>query len=162
MKPSYFSVSDQQSRLRDAALSWVGTPFHANGRVKGPNGGVSCVGLVYAISLEIGLIAEGEINLPDAPIAWHNHNDFSLLADFFRSPEVRSRIKRMPDKDHYEVGDLITLKVKRAEHHLCWLIEENKVIHCHMKKGVMVSHLKNLEALIEGVYRINLEWEDGE
>ena len=154
MRKAFFSVHENQTRLREAAISWVGTPFHENGRVKGPNGGVSCIGLIYAISREIGLIQEGEVDLPNTPIAWSAHNDFSLLSEFLRGPQVRDRVKHYDLEDGLKTGDLITLKIKRTEHHLCWLIEPDKLVHCHRKKGVMISDIEVFKPLMKDLYRI--------
>jgi hypothetical protein len=152
----YFCVSSAKSRLKASADSWVGTPFHANGMVKGPNGGVNCVGLIYAMSVEIGLIEEGEVYMPsEIPMHWHEHNEMSLLGDWFRSPQVRDHIKRIDLEDGLMTGDLLALKIKKCEHHLCQMIDEDHLIHCHRKKGVMVTSLEDVKQFLgTGIYRI--------
>lgn len=150
----YFSDSERTTVLKTAAQSWVGTPFHPKSQVKGRFGGVSCVGLIHGIAIEIGLIEQGEIDLPAGPIAWHQHNDMSLLSEFFRSPQIRGRVKRLEVEDGLQVGDLLPFKLKRTENHLSWLIDDTHVIHCHRKKGVMVSSLRDVMPFINGLYRI--------
>lgn len=151
----YFALAENRDRLRKVALSWLGTPFHAQGRVKGPSGGVSCVGLIYLMAVEIGLITADEIEFPPAPVGWPQHHEISLLGEFFRSPEIRQHVKRVDLEDGLMVGDLIPLKIKLAEHHLCQVIDEKHVIHCHRKKGVLISSIVNIESFMGGgIYRI--------
>jgi hypothetical protein len=151
----YFSVSVNQSRLKEEALSWVGTPFHANGFVKGKNGGVSCVGLIYRIAIEIGLITEIEVAPPTGPIAWHQHNEHSLLNEFFRTPKIRKNLKIIEFEGGVMTGDLLPLKVGKTENHLSQFIDEDHVIHCHRKDGVIVSSLVDIHKFIgTKLYRI--------
>ena len=155
MKTPFFSVPSHQTRLREAALSWVGTPFHEHGAVKGPAGGVSCVSLVYALSLEIGIIKDGEIDIPKTPINWHKHNDVSLLGKFFRRSEIKNHIRRKDIEDGLLIGDLIPIEVGFSDHHLAMLISEDEIIHCHRIKGVLTTSLENVKELLTGsVYRI--------
>ena len=59
MKADFFAV-DQEARakLRAACDSWLGTPFRERSKVKGPLGGVDCVGFVACVFREIGAISE--------------------------------------------------------------------------------------------------------
>lgn len=156
-KESFFSVSENRSRLSEIAVSWVGTPFHANGVVKGLNGGVSCVGLVFGIGVELGLVQDQEIELPEGPVAveWHRHNETSLLNEFFRSPNIRRHIKLVDlEEDNLQVGDLITFKIDQTENHLGWLIDADHIIHCHRRKGVLVTSMIDIKPLFSTAYRI--------
>lgn len=154
MSDPYFSVMGNQSRLKVAAFSWAGTPFHSNGGVRGPCGGVSCVRLILELAIDSGAVTEGQIQLPDTPIDWHMHNDISLISDFFRSMKLKKLVKRFNVEDGLMVGDILILKVKRTEHHLAQLIDPVRIIHCHRKKGVMVTALDQVISMVSGVYRI--------
>ena len=154
----FFSVSENRSRLSEIANSWVGTPFHANGCVKGPNGGTSCVGLVYGVAAELGLVSEdNEIELPEGPVAveWHKHSETSLLNEFFRSPKIRKHLKLVDtEHDTLEIGDLLAFKIDGIEHHLGWLIDELHVIHCNRRKGVVIASFLDLKPIFSSAYRI--------
>jgi cell wall-associated NlpC family hydrolase len=53
------TVSVEEAAQRAAvcaeARSWIGTPYHHMGRVKGPVGGVDCAQLVWAVFFNCGL-----------------------------------------------------------------------------------------------------------
>ncbi|MGA7577862.1 MAG: hypothetical protein WBW52_06860 [Desulfobaccales bacterium] len=48
--------SGQRQAVLAEAESWIGTPFHHQGRVKGPQGGVDCAMLLLEVFLAAGVI----------------------------------------------------------------------------------------------------------
>lgn len=37
------------------AKRWIGTPFHHQARVRGPHGGVDCIGLIAGVAVALGI-----------------------------------------------------------------------------------------------------------
>ena len=51
-------VGDPDGLIAQAALTWIGTPFHHQARgPKGPGGGTDCIGLLVGVAQELGLVA---------------------------------------------------------------------------------------------------------
>jgi cell wall-associated NlpC family hydrolase len=101
--PSYFDDPIAAQKLRTEALSWLGTPWReyyqdkiAEGRaelaaagidiskldVKGPGGGIDCVGLVSEIFSRIG--ATPQWNFPRSPADYQSHSLGDKILDWLR------------------------------------------------------------------------------
>jgi NlpC/P60 family putative phage cell wall peptidase len=44
-----------RAQIVTAARSFLGTPFHHCGRLKGPSGGIDCIGLLTGVCAELGI-----------------------------------------------------------------------------------------------------------
>ncbi|MFZ0051758.1 MAG: hypothetical protein WAK96_08260 [Desulfobaccales bacterium] len=101
--------SAQRQAVLAVAESWIGTPYHHQGRVKGRQGGVDCAMLLLEVFREAGLIKN------DNPISyyspqWHLHRGEekylqTILA--FGGREIASPLH----------GDLAMWKIGRAYSH---------------------------------------------
>jgi len=49
------------------ARTWIGTPWHHQGRLKGPGGGVDCVGLLVGTAQNCGVALEDVTDYPRRP-----------------------------------------------------------------------------------------------
>lgn len=153
MKTPFFSVSSNKSRLKEVSSSWVGTPFHSRSAVKG--GGIDCVSLVFEICVELGVVQRDQFMIPHGLTNWNKHNNHSLLDQFFRSDRVKGLLKRKDVEDGIMIGDLVPLKTDKSVHHLAMAIDEDHLIHCHRKKGVMTVSIADVEKfLTNSIYRI--------
>jgi cell wall-associated NlpC family hydrolase len=65
------SESEERQRVVNIARSWVGTPYHTGGRVKGRNGGVDCLTVIAEVFAEACLLPK--IPIPYYPPDWHLH-----------------------------------------------------------------------------------------
>lgn len=63
--------AEQRARVVGVAVSYIGTPYHTGGRVKGKQGGVDCLTFIGAVFEEAGLV--GRIDIPYYPADWHLH-----------------------------------------------------------------------------------------
>ena len=116
----YYSTPERIAELDRQARLWMGTPFRAGSSVPGPQGGVDCVGLAAAIHMATG--AAPAVAFERRPLDWHLHHDSSAILDFFRSPEIRAKLRRVESYEGYRHGDLLTVRVGLCEHHLgTWL-----------------------------------------
>ena len=92
--------ADEAARLRVAALSWIGTPFHPKASVK--NVGVGCIELVVASYVEADLLPTFHLGYPWG--FWQNRADdefFAALMSYFRV---------VPPP--WEIGDALTFRKK--------------------------------------------------
>ncbi len=68
-------MTDQEARERAAVVTearrWLGTPYHHEARVKGPQGGVDCAQLLIGVFSAVGLIEPPAIE--HYPPDWHLH-----------------------------------------------------------------------------------------
>tara|TARA_R110000772_G_scaffold83288_5_gene176126 strand:+ start:1452 stop:1922 length:471 start_codon:yes stop_codon:yes gene_type:complete len=152
MIADFFSVSNR-SRLREVSSSWVGTPFHSHGAVKGR--GVSCIFLIEEILIEVGAIERGEFKLPHGLISWGRHNEESLIEGFMIEPEVRKHLRRVDIEEGIAPGDIVPMRIERTIHHLGLAIDGTHLIHCHRKKGVMIDSFEDVRPfLTQSIYRL--------
>lgn len=114
----YFAAHPAQiDALREACRSWRGTPFRQRSLVKGPQGGVDCVGFVGAVFAEVGAIPQA-ISVPPYALDHARHRDDSVLRSWFERPEVRPHVRRVEESEPHLDGDMVFPKVGRTEHHL--------------------------------------------
>lgn len=67
------SEEAERALVVQIARSFVGTPYHTAGRVKGPHGGVYCLTVLACVFEEAGLVPR--IPIPFYPPDWHLHRD---------------------------------------------------------------------------------------
>lgn len=134
MRPDFFTASDE-GRLLSAARGWLGTPFRQRSCVKGKGGGVDCVCFVSCVFVEVGAI-DAPIIPPAYQINHATHSDESLLLDWFRSPEVLRRVRRLDEEEAPVPGDLVFIKTARGVHHLGMQIG-GSVFHVLIPGGVV-------------------------
>lgn len=96
---------DQQARVMAAARSWIGTPFHDNGEVKGA--GVDCARLLALVYWEAGIIERQVI--PTYSPQWMLHRDEPLFESYVR------RFAHQVEKP--AIGDIVLYRVGRSFAH---------------------------------------------
>lgn len=131
--------------LIDVAQSFLGTPYHHQGRVKGV--GVDCVGFLVSTALEAGLIT------PELAA--------ELPRDYSRQPSAQS-LRRLVSGVLLPVpfvlrapGDILLLRFEVEPQHLALLtaINPDQIIHCG-EHGVVEHRLDSVwRARIVRVYR---------
>lgn len=117
-RADYFAQRfDRIAALQRAVLSWRGTPFRARSLVKGPGGGVDCVGFIGAAFHECGAVSHA-IAVPPYAVNHAEHSDESLLRAWFERVDVRERLRRVDEAEPHVDGDLVFPIVGRCEHHV--------------------------------------------
>lgn len=158
MKP-IFSDPDLCIALCQEAQSWIGTPFHKNGRVK--QGGVDCINLVQQIYLEV-LKEEQRIEFPPYNLDETFHNADSRLQAFLDAhPRLHCVYRFDEDEPHklagkvFLPGDLLGFRFGQAMHHLGLSLGMKKFIHCRQVAGTVESWLDDAtyEFRLLAVYR---------
>ena len=130
--------SGQRQAVLAEAESWIGTPFHHQGRVKGPQGGVDCAMLLLEVFLAVGVIpAAGSMGVspvddtgrrPRLPIPnysqqWHLHRVEERYLETIRTLGGRE-INTTPLH-----GDIAVWKIGRAYSHAAIVLLWPCIIH---------------------------------
>ena len=107
------------------ARTWLGTPFHHQGRLKGV--GVDCTGLIVMVLKELGYKEVEKYDIRNYPVK--------------RSyPELKKVLKEkcieIPFKDSVE-GDLLLFVLTKDPQHLAIKSGEDKMIHAVRKFGAV-------------------------
>ncbi|MDP8997126.1 MAG: NlpC/P60 family protein [Pseudomonadota bacterium] len=111
------------------AISWIGTPFHDDSRIKGV--GVDCAQFVAAVYLATG--ATPQFETPRYVAQWFLHRDEERLMDF-----VKQFGKEIQEADA-KAGDLVLYKIGRAYAHAAIIIDwPNEIIHAHFQSRMVV------------------------
>ena len=137
----------------DAALGWLGTPYHPGARIKGV--GVDCAQLLIAAYEECGFLVQGEADPGPYSHEWHLH----------RSEEVYlTNLLRFCDPVKYEPmpGDIVMFKFGRCVSHAGIITNYPYLIHAYVGMGVIISRIddvilcdKHGKSRLAGAYRPN-------
>lgn len=122
------NIDEQRAAIADEALSWVGTPYHHLGRVKGPQGGVDCGMLLYEVFARANVLEPFEIKTYEPQ--WHMHHDGEQYVDYIlqRTNEVAGPPTRIP-----ESGDIVVWKFGRSFSHGAIVSKWPLVVHAYSK-----------------------------
>lgn len=127
----------------DEAKTWLETPYHHQGRVKGV--GVDCAQLVAGIAEALGFIEPGTAIPHDYSPEWHIHNrEEVLLANLraFGCTEVEAP----------ELGDILCFKYGRAVGHLGIYAGDGMMVHAAIQTGRVVLNTLSPNLLKRHVY----------
>jgi cell wall-associated NlpC family hydrolase len=112
------------------ALSWLGTPYHHHGRVKGV--GVDCAMLLAEVYERCGLIERVEPGF--YPVDWHFHRDEEAFVGWLARVGARQ-------VDAPQLGDVAVFKYGRAYSH-GGIVVPGGCAHAFMRAGrVMTTRL---------------------
>jgi cell wall-associated NlpC family hydrolase len=102
------------------AVSWIGTPFHHEARVKGA--GVDCAMLLCEVYERAGLI--GRVEIPHYPPDWHLHRDAERF--LARIVDHARAIAGPP-----EPGDVALFRYGRCFSHGAIVVDWPQVVHAN-------------------------------
>jgi len=119
----------QRSQVLREARTWIGTPFHHQGRQKAV--GVDCVGLTIGVALSLGLIDESLAK--SLPTDYRQHPDAKLMKRLLR--------QHMSPCWPPEPGDWIWVaKIGHLPTHLAMVASDSSVIHADAERKAVVEH----------------------
>lgn len=119
----------QRAAVVAEAKTWLGTPYHPEGRIKGA--GVDCATIIYATYRAAGLAPE--IDIAHYPHDWHLHRGteryLSYILPYAR--EVAGPPQRMP-----QPGDIVMWRFGRCFSHGAIVVAWPRIIHAFVKRPV--------------------------
>lgn len=130
-------TEEQQQRLGvvQEALTWLGTPWHHQGRVRGA--GVDCGMFLLEVYESAGVMPHHE---PETyPADWFLHRGNEIYFDHFAKHSRPIEGPPLP-------GDMVLLRVARCIAHGAIVVAWPKVVHAHGLAGVIED---NAEQTIE-------------
>ena len=135
---SWFSTEEKIDALESSARAWVGTPFVANSRIKGPSGGTCCHMLAEQIYLDAGL--ELPFVAPSGSMKWSDVSRTSLVAKFLDEQKETFQALEI-DVEETQVGDIVGFKIGGCVHHVGIVLKDMKFIHCMRGLGTAIFSL---------------------
>lgn len=121
---------EQRAAVVEAALSWIGTPFHNCAAVKGPQGGIDCAHLLARAYSEAGVTED--IQPGRYPPAWFLHRDEERFAEFV----LRYAVECV--EADAGPGDVVLYRIGRCFGHGAIIVEwPKRIVHAHLSsRGV--------------------------
>lgn len=113
--------AEQRKRVVEVARTWVGTPYHTAGRVKGA--GVDCLTILAEVYHEAGLIERADI--PYYPADWHLHKDTERYLEGVARYATEFEGPPLP-------GDIVVWRFGRCFSHGAIVTEWPQVIHAYV------------------------------
>ncbi len=122
--------SQQRAAVVAEARTWLGTPYHHEGRVKGV--GVDCLQLLAGVfsAPSVGLIEKPLI--PHYPWDWHLHRDAE------RYMEGLTRYTREIEAPPHP-GDIVLFRFGRCFSHGGIVVKWPTIIHAYVGKGCVLE-----------------------
>lgn len=128
-----------RQQLIDEARTWLGTPYHHQGRVKGV--GVDCINFVLGVAEATDLIPDG--------FSMEPYSGYGRIPDPKKIIGGCERFMDRIDKKEARMGDVLVLRFVREPQHFAIVSNDNprRMIHSY------ASVLKVTEQIIDA------EWE---
>ena len=123
-------ITNHRDTVCAIARSWLGTPYHHMGRVKGA--GVDCAMFPLEVYRESGLI--GEVAVPFYPPDWHLHRSDEIYLGIVQ--ELASELRGFETP---QPGDLALYQFGRTWSHGGIVLEWPLIIHAVLQHGVILS-----------------------
>lgn len=119
------------------ALSWIGTPYHHMGRVKGA--GTDCGMFLLQCLENVDLIKHVDVGY--YPIDWHLHRSqekYLGWVEKYCQPVRRKETGPLP-------GDIVVYQFGRCISHGAMVVEWPKIIHSYVGLGVVMADAESEE-----------------
>jgi cell wall-associated NlpC family hydrolase len=107
--------SGARSAIVSEALSWISTPYHDHGTIKGQKGGVDCAQLIKHVMLNVGVV-------DDFPISYYSPQHF-LHSNEERYLAIVRGFAREITKDEALPGDIVLYRIGRVYAHGAIIID---------------------------------------
>ncbi|MGH6995683.1 MAG: hypothetical protein ACREES_08295 [Stellaceae bacterium] len=134
-------IAAERARLVAEAQSWVGTPYHTGGRIKGV--GVDCLTFVVCAFEGAALIAPYKI--PHYPPDWHLHRDDERYMRGILEHCVEVAERPLP-------ADVVLWKFGRAFAHGAIVIDWPIIVHAELqvRRVIAADALRNARMVTIG------------
>jgi len=157
---TWFNSQDRIDALKAAALSWVGTPFVANSRVKGKRGGTCCHMMAEQIYIDAGYPLA--FRVPGGSMKWSDISKASLIEKFFDEQTdifqtLEKNLPRFGKKGRALLlpGDVVGFRIGGCVHHIGIVLSGGRFIHCMRGLGTKIFNLNDptYASRIEKIWR---------
>ena len=132
-------AAERQAVVQEA-LSWIGTPYHHHGRIKGPGGGVDCLMLLAEVFERCGLV--DPVDPGNYARDWHMHRN----EEAYMQGLMRYAVQR-PDGEQPTAGDIALFRYGRTFSHGAVVVEASPVqrkvalVHSYIRRGVILGRM---------------------
>jgi len=137
----------ERMRLIEEAKTWIGTPYHSEGRVKGA--GCDCGTFLLGVLENAELLPH--IDIPHYPedIACHCAVPKYLM-------KIEEYCQRVNNNDR-KIGDILVYQFQgsKVPHHAAFVYDDEYLIHSYTRQGVIISNMRGYESSLYGVYRLD-------
>lgn len=123
-------IAEQREAVIVAAESWLGTPYHTHGRVKGV--GVDCATLIIESFAEANVI---ENIFPAYAPDWHLHRSEELYIQWVERYATQINVMKR--------GDLIMWRWGRTFSHCAIYLGNDEIIHSYKKLGCVKGNIRD-------------------
>ncbi len=118
------SVFGQRERVLVVARTWLGTPYHAGGRVKGA--GADCLTLLAEVYSEAGVLPR--VHVPYYPKDWHLHRGAERYMEGLLQYAHEIEGPPLP-------ADIVLWKFGRCYSHGAIVVQWPMIIHAYCGRG---------------------------
>jgi cell wall-associated NlpC family hydrolase len=127
-----------RAEITAAALSMVGTPFHAQGRM--PGVGLDCLGVIVCVAKACNIPHQDRIAYPMRP-------NGELM------PELDRQFMRIHGEP--QEGDVLLMAFDGEPHHVAIVVSEGRIVHAYstVRKCVVQAYTDHWRAKVKAVYR---------
>jgi cell wall-associated NlpC family hydrolase len=125
-------VEAQRRAVVEEARSWLKTPYHHLGRVKGEQGGVDCATLLVEVYARAGVIPDFDIVY--YPPDWFLHRSAERYLHY-----VTERAVEIPGPP--QPGDVVLFKFGRCFAHGGIVLDWPTIIHAYVNRNVTVDNV---------------------
>lgn len=128
----------QRAQLSEAALSLVGTPFHAQGRA--PGAGLDCIGVIVCVARICG-------------IPHTDRTAYPLRPNGELQGELESRLERV--RGEPQEGDVLLMAFDKEPHHVAIVVDGGRIVHAHLRarRTVVQPYTDYWRSVTRAVYR---------
>ena len=130
------SHTPERAAVVRCAHTWLRTPYHHRGRVKGA--GVDCAMLLAEIYAEAGLVPA--LAIPHYPPDWHLHRDAERYLGVLLDHAVEIAAPPLP-------GDIALWRFGRCFSHGAVVVDWPVVIHAYLGRGCVLEDADKAEWL---------------
>lgn len=140
--------SEQRAQVVHEALSWVGTPYHHMGRIKGA--AVDCGMLLMEVYEACGILPH--IEVPFYEHDWNMHRTRPLYLE-----KVMEHARRV---DVPQPGDIAVFKYGYCVSHGAIVVQWPKIVHAFVQLGVVTDNCETNLDLGERVAGFYSPWSE--
>jgi len=117
---------EQRAAVLAEAATWIGTPYHHEGRIKGRSGGVDCAMLLAEVYERAGMIAH--VKAAHYPRDWHFHASEEGAQRFLSY--ILPHAVEIPGPP--QSGDVVTYHIGKGFAHAGIVVRWPEIIHSDM------------------------------